>query len=67
MIEPRVHDILYSTDSREELAVRIVALTDLVVRAHACKTDDGCCEDCYQDEGCCPIERRMDELGIMTE
>ncbi len=42
-------------------------LRELVRNAHACKTDEGCCEDCYQDEGCCPIERRMGELGIATE
>ena len=39
-------------------------LRELVRKAHACKTDEGCCEDCYQDEGCCPIERDMHKLGI---
>lgn len=63
----RIHAIVYSCDSREELAERIVRLEELVVQAHECKTNDGCCEDCYQDNGCCPIERDMEELGIEVE
>lgn len=39
-------------------------LRELVREAHSCKTNDGCCEDCYCDEGCCPVEQRMQELGI---
>lgn len=42
-------------------------LRELVRKAHACKTDEGCCEDCYQDEGCCPIEREMQKLGIEVD
>ena len=39
-------------------------LRELVREAHSCKTNDGCCEDCYCDGGCCPVEQRMQELGI---
>lgn len=42
-------------------------LRELVVQSHECKTNDGCCEDCYQDEGCCPIERDMEELLVEVE
>lgn len=63
--EERVHYHMYDTcEGIAEHAERIVALEELVCEAHACKTDEGCCEDCYQDEGCCPIERVMQELGI---
>lgn len=47
-----------------ELEAENAKLRELVVQAHECKTNDGCCEDCYQDEGCCPIERDMEELRI---
>lgn len=39
-------------------------LRELVRVAHECKTDDGCCEDCWGDYGECPIEAEMKELGI---
>lgn len=42
-------------------------LRGLVAKAHACKTDEGCCKDCYQNEGCCPIEREMQELKIEVD
>lgn len=47
-----------------ELEAENAKLRKLASEAHSCKTNDGCCEDCYCDEGCCPIERRMQELGI---
>ena len=63
-----------SYDEGYKMADRITSLESenaklrkLVRKAHACKTDEGCCEDCYQDEGCCPIERDMQELGIEVE
>ena len=42
-------------------------LRELVADAHACKENDGCCEDCYVDEGDCPIEQRMRELRIEVD
>lgn len=42
-------------------------LRELVAEAHACKDNDGCCEDCYADEGECLIKRGMRELGIEVE
>jgi hypothetical protein len=42
-------------------------LRKLVTDAHACKENDGCCEDCYADEGDCPIELRMRELGVEVD
>ena len=42
-------------------------LRELVAEAHACKDNDGCCEDCYADEGDCLIKRGMRELGIEVE
>ena len=42
-------------------------LRELVADAHACKENDGCCEDCYADEGDCPIELRMRELGVEVD
>lgn len=59
----RIHDITYSTDDREELAERIVALEELVQdmwRDGMCECDErGACAECeYHFPG------RMDELGI---
>jgi hypothetical protein len=42
-------------------------LRELVADAHACKENDGCCEDCYANEGDCPIEQRMRELGVEVD
>ena len=39
-------------------------LRNLVVKAHTCER---CCADCYQDDGCCPIEREMQELGVVVD
>ena len=39
-------------------------LRNLVAKAHTCER---CCADCYQDEGCCPIEREMQELGVVVD
>ena len=47
-----------------ELEAENDKLHELVRKAHACKTDKGCCEDCHEDEGCCPIESDMLKLGI---
>lgn len=52
-------NILLNRISQENAKLR-----KLVADAHACKENDGCCEDCYADEGDCPIEQRMRELGI---
>ena len=49
---------------RGDLKAENAKLRELASAAHSCKTNDGCCEDCYCDEGCCPIERRMQEMGI---
>lgn len=51
-------------DENERLQIENAKLRELAVDAHACKENDGCCEDCYADEGDCPIELRMRELGI---
>ena len=53
-----------STASNGRLEERCAKLRELTCEAHSCKTNEGCCEDCYCDEGCCPIERKMQELGI---
>lgn len=42
-------------------------LRELVREAHSCKTNEGCCEDCYREEGCCPVERRIQELGVEVD
>lgn len=46
------------------LRTKNTKLCELARRAHGCKTDDGCCEDCWGDYGECPIEAEMRELGI---
>ena len=56
-----------SHKERRRLSVENAKLRELVCEAHSCKTNEGCCEDCYCDEGCCPIERRMQELGIEVD
>lgn len=50
-------------DHRLVTEEEVIKLRKLARDAHACKVNDGCCEDCYADEGECPIERRMKELG----
>ena len=55
------------TMADEALRAENATLRELVADAHACKENDGCCEDCYVDEGDCPIEQRMRELGIEVE
>lgn len=57
-------DYSSALDNIDKLRSENAKLRELVVQAHECKTNDGCCEDCYQDEGCCPIERDMEKLGI---
>lgn len=70
----RIHNILYSTDSREELAQRIVTLEDenakmmeLIGTMWNCLWDvvqcDGCIEDDYDDEGCV-VRAGLRKLGI---
>jgi len=51
----------------ERLEEENAKLRELVADAHACKENDGCCEDCYADEGDCPIEQRMRELGVEVD
>jgi hypothetical protein len=51
-------------DLDERLKEENAKLRELARRAHGCKTDDGCCEDCWGDYGECPIEAEMRELGI---
>jgi hypothetical protein len=68
----RIHDITYSTDDREELAERIVALEELcadmwpIARSGVCI--DRCahygeCIEQYDERGCM-LKQKMDELGI---
>jgi len=47
-----------------EVGARLLEMQQLVIDAHKCKVNDGCCEDCYADTGECPVEHRMRELGI---
>ena len=54
-------------DINERLKAENAKLRELVIKAHACKTDGGFCESCYQDEGCCPVESGMEELGIEVD
>ena len=54
-------------NERDQLKTENDKLRKLVTDAHACKENDGCCEDCYADEGDCPIELRMRELGIEVD
>lgn len=54
----------YWREYSERLNDHIRELRDLCKRAHACKVNDGNCEDCYVDEGECPIERDMRKLGV---
>lgn len=67
------HTMDQATINTRELSERViiraenVKLRKLVRDAHDCKTNGGCCEDCYADEGECPIERRMRELGIEVD
>lgn len=58
----RIHDIVYSCDSRSELAERIVKLEELV----ADYTNVPCrCSYCiYVDGGNCSLCARAFELGI---
>lgn len=48
----RIHNILYSTDSREELAQRIVALEELVRDAWGDGHPDKSCGDCEIRDEC---------------
>lgn len=52
---------------RDRLKKENAKLRELVRVAHGCKTDDGCCEDCWGDYGECPVETEMKELGIEVE
>ena len=68
----RVYEILYSTDSREELAQRIVALEDLATDMF-CTVDRWWCQElCPHERECraktrdCHYEGKMKELGIGT-
>lgn len=51
----------------ESLRAENAKLRELARRAHGCKTDDGCCEDCWGDCGECPIEAEMRALGIEVD
>lgn len=50
-----------------DLDVENAKLRELVRVAHGCKTDDGCCEDCWGDYGECPVEADMKELRIEVD
>jgi hypothetical protein len=63
----QIRDNWRLTAENEYLKDKNAKLCKLVAKAHACKTDEGCCEGCYQDDVCCPIEREMQELGIETD
>lgn len=65
--EKEMHQNVEEIYDVQELRLENAKLRELVVQSHECKTNDGCCEDCYQDEGCCPIERDMEELGIEAD
>jgi hypothetical protein len=58
-----IYEVIYKDEYRKLMAEN-AKLRELVADAHACKENDGCCEDCYADEGDCPIELRMRDLGI---
>ena len=64
--DERVHEILYSTDSREELAVRIAELEEIAQVSLYCARID--CERCkYCRHGICyvgELEDDLRELGI---
>lgn len=51
-------------DENERLKAKNAKLRKLVQRALNCKTNEGCCEDCWSEYGECPIEMEMRELGI---
>ena len=63
----RIHDITYSTDDREELAERIVALEELCADMNTCISHGAgwSCDDCpLHDTEKCDFDKRMDELGV---
>ena len=62
----RIHDITYSTDDREELAERIVALEELCAGLYRCADAGKPCVTCplFDGDGGCMDEQRMDELGV---
>ena len=71
--EERAHGILYSTDSREELAERIVALEELALDLF-CTVDRWWCDAlCPHEEECdamkhhCYYEGKLKELGIARD
>ena len=63
----RISDLERCNADLDRLEAENDRLRELVADAHACKENDGCCEDCYADEGDCPIEQRMRELGIEVD
>ena len=74
-MNPKVHEIVYSCDSREELAERIVKLEELcedLIRLPSVPAFD--CYGCRYDEhtDCehgneCTLLRRASELGIEVD
>ena len=69
----RIHAITYSTDSREELAERIVGLEEeneklrmLAKAAWGCVKRTVSCEDCRIVACGCTLQSAMRELGILT-
>lgn len=60
-------EVEVATDMMTKIERENERLWELVRMAHACKTNDGCCEDCWGDYGECPVETEMKELGIEVE
>ena len=67
----RVHDLLYSCDSREELCERIVTLEDenaklreLLKVAYRCTNAGPSCLECRMVAGGCTLLSAMRELGV---
>lgn len=69
--DEQYHEAISAVSAANEYIAALEAenakLRELVLEAHSCKTNEGCCDDCYCDEGCCPIERRMQDLGIEVQ
>ena len=69
--DERVHEILYSCESREELATRIakleaenVKLCEALCAAWKCVNVEISCSDCRLIAGGCTLQTAMRELGV---
>lgn len=64
----RLHDLLYSNESRDEMCERVVDMEDLVLGLETCGDDDADAHDCpLYDESepyRCKKDRLMAKLGI---